>query len=174
MFVANQQDQHTGVGSCLRVLLRSKFKTFFNLVILLYITFRLELIEEHFSKTHSVHGLLLGLTEFWKSVPLLWGNRRGTGDTCPIFDVSTAFDTEILIKRPSVSFGLSGLPLDWITSFLAGLYSCVVLGTSSFLCVLAPFGVPYGSVLAPLLYLLYTSDIGPLLSSYGMLSELYE
>src|SRR6218665_1483202 len=24
-------------------------------------------IEEHFSKTHSVHGLLLGLSEFWKS-----------------------------------------------------------------------------------------------------------
>ena len=26
-------------------------------------------IEEHFSKTHSVHGLLLGLSEFWKSAP---------------------------------------------------------------------------------------------------------
>jgi len=25
--------------------------------------------EEHFSKTHSVHGLLLGLSEFWKSAP---------------------------------------------------------------------------------------------------------
>jgi len=28
------------------------------------------IIEEHFSKTHSVHGLLLGLSEFWKSAPI--------------------------------------------------------------------------------------------------------
>ena len=28
-------------------------------------------IEEHFSKTHSVHCLLLGLSEFWKSAPQL-------------------------------------------------------------------------------------------------------
>ena len=30
------------------------------------------IIEEHFSKTHSVHGLFLGLSEFWKSAPQLW------------------------------------------------------------------------------------------------------
>src|SRR6218665_727919 len=85
MFVANQQDQHTGVGSCLRVLLRSKFKTFFNLVILLYITFRLELIEEHFSKTHSVHGLLLGLSEFWKSVPQFLAGKESATRVLPIY-----------------------------------------------------------------------------------------
>src|SRR6218665_438710 len=85
MFVANQQDQHTGVGSCLRVLLRSKFKTFFNLVILLYITFRLELIEEHFSKTHSVHGLLLGLSEFWKSVPQFLTGKESATRVLPIY-----------------------------------------------------------------------------------------
>jgi len=33
-------------------------------------------IGEHFSQTHSVHGLLLGLSEFWKSVPQLQGEMQ--------------------------------------------------------------------------------------------------
>ena len=37
----------------------------------------------------------------------------------------------------------------------------------------AAFGLPQGSVLASLLYLLYTSDIGALLASYGVLHQLY-
>src|SRR6218665_1431325 len=70
--------------------------------------------------------------------------------------VSAAFDTvdhQILINRLSVSFGLSGLPLDWITSFLAGRSSCVVLGTSRSPWALAPFGLPQGS--APSLHLVF-------------------
>src|SRR6218665_3682934 len=49
----------------------------------------------------------------------------------------------------------------------------MVFGTSRSPWTLAPFGLPQGSVLASLLYLLYTSGIGTLLSSYRVLSQLY-
>lgn len=80
----------------------------------------------------------------------------------PLFGVSAAFnavDHEILTKRLSVSFGLSGFLLDWITSFLAGRSSCVVLGSSNrpSPVSLGYLGIQRDSFLAPFLYLRYNT-----------------
>ena len=64
-------------------------------------------------------------------------------------------------------------PFEWLHSFLSERTNCVVFGTSRSAWVPAPFGVPQGSVLGPLLYIIYTSGIGPLLSFYGLLHQLY-
>src|SRR5688572_11687420 len=93
-----------------------------------------------------------------------------------LFDVSSAFDSVdhcILLKRLAVSFGLTGKPLDWLSSFLTGRTNCAVVGSSRSRWVPAPFGVPQGSVLGPLLYILYTADISSLLRSSGLLHQLY-
>src|SRR6218665_3769127 len=93
-----------------------------------------------------------------------------------LFDVSAAFDTvdhEILLKRLEISFGLSGNFLSWVGSFLSERSLCVVQGPSRSAWVPAPYGLPQGSVLGPLLYIIYTSEIGPLLSATSVLGHLY-
>src|ERR1700733_7399435 len=93
-----------------------------------------------------------------------------------LFDVSAAFDTvdhDILLKRLQISFGISGNFLNWLDSFLNERSLCVVHGSSRSLWVPAPFGLPQGSVLGPLLYILYTSEIGALLAASAVLGQLY-
>src|SRR6218665_3153417 len=82
-------------------------------------------------------------------------------------------DVTCLLKRLQLSFGLSGNFIAWLASFLDGRSLCVVHGSSRSQWVPAPHGLPQGSVLAPLLYIIYTSALGPLLTDCALLSQLY-
>ena len=77
-----------------------------------------------------------------------------------LLDLSAAFDCvdhDILLRQLRVRFGICGTVLDWIASFLSGRSQRVLYrGRLSAEWQLL-FGVPHGSVLGPILFLLYTA-----------------
>ena len=79
-----------------------------------------------------------------------------------LLDLSAAFDTvdhATLLRRLCVSYGLGGAVIDWFTSYLGGRTQYVRCGRSSSKILPVSFGVPQGSVLWPILFLLYTADL---------------
>ena len=92
-----------------------------------------------------------------------------------LLDLSAAFDTvdrATLLPRLSVTFGLDGAVLSWFRSCLSGRTQFVHWGSSKSASSILSLGVPQGSVLGPILVLLYTVDFLGLIEQQDLIPHL--
>ena len=91
-------------------------------------------------------------------------------------DLSAAFDTidhATLLSRLSTCFGVHGTALAWLTSYLTNRSQTVCMGAVSSNPSNCSSGVPQGSVLGPILFSLYISPIGQIVSDFGLAHQQY-
>ena len=86
-------------------------------------------------------------------------------------DISAAFDTinhEILLKRLECDFGITGVALEWIRSYISDRECYVAVGSHNSDSWKCASGIPQGSVLGPLFFSLYVAPIAQIFSECGI------
>jgi len=88
-----------------------------------------------------------------------------------LLDLTAAFDTvdhELLLLRLERQFGLRNSTLQWFRSYLRDRSFRVVYGDGTSAVVFIVCSVPQGSVLGPLLFLLYVADLVNVVEKHGL------
>ena len=127
--------------------------------------------QSAYRQHHSTERVLLKLFS-----DLQQAKDRGQVSVLCLLDLTAAFDTvdhELLIQRLQRTFGISGSALAWFESYLSDRTHCVVVDSVMSLVIQMSCSVPQGSVLGPLLFLLYSADLAELAARFGVTLHAY-
>uniref|UniRef100_A0A8D3B260 Reverse transcriptase domain-containing protein n=1 Tax=Scophthalmus maximus TaxID=52904 RepID=A0A8D3B260_SCOMX len=117
----------------------------------------LEDFQSGFRKHHSTETALLKVTN-----DLLMASDSGYVSILVLLDLSAAFDTidhKILLQRLE-HIGIKGTAQEWFKSYLSDRFQFVNVNNKSSIHTKVRHGVPQGSVLGPILFILYMLPLG--------------
>ncbi|KAL5260505.1 hypothetical protein ACHWQZ_G010593 [Mnemiopsis leidyi] len=93
-----------------------------------------------------------------------------------LLDLSAAFDTvnhNMLIKKLKNTYGLNNCVLDWFKSYLSDRSFTVSINGARSSTYYIRIGVPQGSILGPILFILYTKEISSIAKKHGFFIHMY-
>ena len=125
----------------------------------------IDVLSDVYEATDSGQDTLLGMLD--QSSAILWST---TSNADSAFDV---VDHKILFDRLEHVFGLTGRVLDWIKSYLSSRSMYVFFNGHASSVTSVVCGIPQGSVLGPLFFLLYIAPLLPIIEEHGFKVHAY-
>ena len=134
---------------------------------------RNDILDPHQSAYRAGHSTETAIIKIHSDINAILD--RGDNAILILLDLSAAFDTvdhRILLDRLK-SIGIADLALNWFSSYLRDRQQYVQVGSARSTPHTLDVGVPQGSVLGPILFLLYTLPIGQIFENHGLKYHIY-
>ena len=133
-----------------------------------------QLLEPFQSAYRRFHSTETALTRVFNDLAMALD--QGKVAVLVLLDLSAAFDTvdhSILLERCRNDFGICGIALRWLESYLSDRTQCVAINNQLSSPRTLKCGVPQGSILGPLLFIMYTSPLGKVIRENSIHYHLY-
>ena len=130
-----------------------------------------ESLQSAYKQFHSTETALLKVHN-----DILWAMEKQGVTILVLLDLSSAFDTidhDILLKRLHDVIGIQDTLLNWFKSYLSDRSQSVLINGKFSSEQYLHFGVPQGSVLGPLLFVIYVLPLGKIVRQFDMNLHIY-
>ena len=128
-------------------------------------------VQSAYRKSHSVETATVKILD-----DLLLITDDNSKAVLLLLDLSAAFDTidhNTLLVKLEKQYGICGTALKWFRSYLTGRTASVKIGNETSAERSVKIGVPQGSILGPILFILYTKELEQIAKTHGMTIHLY-